>query len=195
MSTSPAPSVTRGDILLQPSYFTSTLYVNPLREDVAQLVQIFAQAYLNQDVSHIDEDIVVQPVIDTPVFPSAGDSIAPKASEQPFAFFKKLWNDYGWSWLHVKVLDGRARESFIKVVLRCFSGIFTRSNFPKATNRHTEYFVDNINPLAQAVALFGMYTFFMTQPSTLGPALYAVKYIPLPLGAWGSQPCFETICN
>lgn len=46
MSTDPTPSVARGDLNLQPSYFTSSLFVNPLREDVARLVQSYAYAYL-----------------------------------------------------------------------------------------------------------------------------------------------------
>lgn len=43
MSTAAGPSAVRGDITLQPSYFTSSLYVEPLREDIANLVNLFAQ--------------------------------------------------------------------------------------------------------------------------------------------------------
>ena len=50
------------------------------------------------------------------------------------------------------------------------------------TNSFTEYFVDSVDPLTQAVALFGMYTFFMTQPSTSGPTLQSVNHIMLPVG-------------
>ena len=42
---------------------------------------------------------------------------------QPFALFKQLWSSQGWCWFHFKVFDGRARESFLSVVLRLFSGI------------------------------------------------------------------------
>ncbi|KAH9950433.1 hypothetical protein B0H21DRAFT_723363 [Amylocystis lapponica] len=45
MSTSPAPSASRGEITLQPSYFTSSLYVEPLRQDIARLVDQFSQQY------------------------------------------------------------------------------------------------------------------------------------------------------
>ncbi|EKM61133.1 uncharacterized protein PHACADRAFT_83686 [Phanerochaete carnosa HHB-10118-sp] len=145
MSTSPAPSVARGEILLQPSYFTSSLFVDPVREDIAQLVQIFAQAFL-QPAQQDDQ----------------------QAAEGPFAFFKAIWKDSGWTWFHFKVLDGRARETFIRIVLRCFS----------------EYFVESVNPLAQTIALFGMYTFFMMQPSTSAPSLYTLKHIPLPLDVY-----------
>ena len=47
MSTDPAPSVARGDITLQPSYFTSSLFVNPLRQDIVRLIQTYAHAYLH----------------------------------------------------------------------------------------------------------------------------------------------------
>ncbi|KIP11408.1 hypothetical protein PHLGIDRAFT_99581, partial [Phlebiopsis gigantea 11061_1 CR5-6] len=139
MSTSPAPSVVRGDITLQPSYFTSSLFVEPLREDIAHLDNNASSSYVN-------------------------------ASKQPFTYFKMLWTDYGWSWLHFKVFDGRARESFIRTVLRCFA----------------EYIVDAVNPLAQTVALFGMYTFFMSQPSSSGPSLHRVTHIAMPLDMYKS---------
>ncbi|GJE87668.1 hypothetical protein PsYK624_037510 [Phanerochaete sordida] len=176
MSTAPAPSVTRGEILLQPSYFTSSLFVDPLREDIAQLVQVFAQAFLlpkqrsQPDVAQPDDDIVMGPVVDAlrPRESQPTTSVDPVS--KPFAFFKMLWRDFGWSWFHFKVLDGRAREVFIRVVLRCFS----------------EYFIEDVNPLAQTVALFGMYTFFMTQPTDSTPPLHAVKHIPLPLDTYNT---------
>lgn len=180
MSTSPAPSVVRGDITLQPSYFTSSLFVEPLREDIAHLVHNFAQAYLQptpQDaLLSNDEDIMMT------ADPNASSS-SPNASAHPFAYFKTLWKDYGWSWLHFKVFDGRARESFIKTVLRCFAGMFGSAYSKKELlNYCLEYFVDAVNPLAQTVALFGMYTFFVSQPSSSGPPLHGVTHIALPLG-------------
>jgi hypothetical protein len=45
MNISPAPSVTRGQPVLQPAYFTSWLYVDALREDIILLVQTFYNAY------------------------------------------------------------------------------------------------------------------------------------------------------
>lgn len=120
MPTSPVPSVARGDITLQPSYFTSSLFVTPLREDIAQLVQIFAQAYFQPSLQN-----GVQGEEDTVMLPDeASASTYLNASQQPFAYFKRLWTNYGWSWLHFKVFDGRARESFVRVVFRCFSGAY-----------------------------------------------------------------------
>ncbi|EMD42149.1 hypothetical protein CERSUDRAFT_42273, partial [Gelatoporia subvermispora B] len=44
-TTTPAPSATRGEITLQPSYFTSSLYVYPFREDLFDLILRFSECY------------------------------------------------------------------------------------------------------------------------------------------------------
>jgi hypothetical protein len=179
MSTDPTPSVTRGDLTLQPSYFTSSLFVNPLREDIARLIQAYVEQYLGysggnpianvvgsentrndatsqgpqtQDqvaanTEHSAEDAALVSTSDTSILlpnesmaystslPTIGQSSAPSRAPvlqatstvvvhpQPFALFKQLWSSQGWCWLHFKVFDGRARESFLTVVLRLFSGI------------------------------------------------------------------------
>ncbi|KAI0695136.1 hypothetical protein BC835DRAFT_1415020 [Cytidiella melzeri] len=219
MSTRPAPSATRGDITLQPAYFTSSLFVNPLREDIARLIRAYAEAYLakvtttgsvsthnlaaqaeegrpSRQSSVLGEPTTDQPGEDamntgetsTPApEPFVPASLSPDAVHlnpnplditgtsvhpQPFALFKQLWRSQGWCWFHFKVFDGRARERFLNVVLRLFS----------------EYFADEVNPLAQVVALFGMYTFFSTQPTGIdsssaaplpGPSLFRVRHIGL----------------
>jgi hypothetical protein len=45
MSVVPGPSASRGGIIVQPTYFTSSLYVDPCREDIETLVQEFSQKY------------------------------------------------------------------------------------------------------------------------------------------------------
>ncbi|KAI0041790.1 hypothetical protein FA95DRAFT_1682978 [Auriscalpium vulgare] len=45
MSLAPTPSTSRGDLLLQPPFFTSSLFVNPFRADVASLIDLFAAQY------------------------------------------------------------------------------------------------------------------------------------------------------
>ena len=45
MSFVPGPSATRGEIIVQPTYFTSSLYVDPCRRDIETLVQEFSQKY------------------------------------------------------------------------------------------------------------------------------------------------------
>ncbi|KAL6309875.1 hypothetical protein BKA93DRAFT_722627 [Sparassis latifolia] len=141
MSTSPAPSASRGDITLQPSYFTSSLYVGPLREDISRLIYAFSEQY-----------------------------VGPQQPCQPFALFKKLWTDLGWSWIHFKVFDARARETFIDVTERLF----------------LERMADTEPPLARVIALFALYTFYSTQPSTSTPALRCSKYLDVPIDAYTS---------
>jgi hypothetical protein len=41
----PGPSATRGEIIVQPTYFTSSLYVDSCRRDIENLVQEFSQKY------------------------------------------------------------------------------------------------------------------------------------------------------
>ncbi len=44
--------------------------------------------------------------------------------------------------------------------------------------------VDTENPMTRVVALFGLYTFYFSQPSTSAPSLYSVKHLALPIGMW-----------
>lgn len=92
MSVAPGPTAGRGDITLQPSYFTSSLFVHPFREDVSNLVRLFSDAY------------------------------ATSPTTQPFALFKTIWNEEGWVWMHLKVFDARSRDTYLKVVMRLFLG-------------------------------------------------------------------------
>lgn len=95
MATAPTQSAARGEITLQPSYFTSSLYVDPLREDVSDLIDRFAAQYA-------------------------------QSSSQPFTLFKSVWNELGWCWIHFRVFDPRARDSFINVTERLFVGVLGR---------------------------------------------------------------------
>jgi hypothetical protein len=45
MPVTPAPSGSRGELSLQPAYFTSSLFVGPLRDDVLTLTHNFAEQY------------------------------------------------------------------------------------------------------------------------------------------------------
>jgi hypothetical protein len=92
MSLAPSPSVSRGGITVQPSYFTSSLYIHPLREDILHLIQVYSNHYVQ-----------TQPT-------------------QPFSLFKTIWNSIGWTWMHFKVFDSRARDMFLKVTMRLFLG-------------------------------------------------------------------------
>ncbi|KAF9056533.1 hypothetical protein BJ165DRAFT_531317 [Panaeolus papilionaceus] len=47
MSVAPASSTPRGEVALQPNYFTSSIYVNALKDDISTLVLKFYEAYSN----------------------------------------------------------------------------------------------------------------------------------------------------
>ena len=97
MALQAVPSATftsRGEISIQPAYFTSALFVNALREDIDVLITTYAQTY---------------------VF--TGTSLP-----NPYASFKDLWRRQGWQWLHLKVLETRSRVTFLNTVIRLFLG-------------------------------------------------------------------------
>ncbi|KAI0756879.1 hypothetical protein C8Q80DRAFT_62639 [Daedaleopsis nitida] len=151
MSIAPEPTTSRGEITLQPGYFTSSLYIQPLRNDLTHLVTAFTDQY--------------------------------KDTAKPFELFKKLWQDRGWSWLHMRVYDGRARQYFLRMTYRIFIGkIYFPSTNPCLPPVVVERLTETHTPLERIVALFALYTFHMTQPSTSAPLISSEPYIAVPLG-------------
>ncbi|KIK30399.1 hypothetical protein PISMIDRAFT_26828 [Pisolithus microcarpus 441] len=90
MSLAPS-SGSRGQLVVQPAYFTSSAFVDPAREDVSQLLQSYAEQY---------------------------ERLRPL---QPFTLFKDTWVSQGWTWIHFKIFDARSREAFLKVMMRIFT--------------------------------------------------------------------------
>ncbi|KAG6818067.1 hypothetical protein H0H87_009222 [Tephrocybe sp. NHM501043] len=130
----PAPSGSRGELILQPNYFTSSIFVKTVRDDITTLIHSYHERYTKSPPT------------------------------QPFALFKTLWAEQGWSWMHFMVFDDRPRESFLNMVHRLF----------------LERMVKTEAPFSRAVALFGFYTFFATQPQGTAPQLYNIVHIPIP---------------
>lgn len=85
-------SASRGEVVLQPNYFTSSIYVNALRDDISTLIFHYHEAYSQPDVT------------------------------KPFSLFKDIWVKLGWPWLHFKVFDSRSRQTFLEVTARLFLG-------------------------------------------------------------------------
>ncbi|KAJ7487430.1 hypothetical protein B0H11DRAFT_2013298 [Mycena galericulata] len=129
----------RGNIVLQPTYFTSSVYVKALRDDITTLVHNFHEKY-KEDTS------------------------------KPFALFKSLWNAQGWKWMHFRVFDSRARETFLNVTVRLF----------------LERMVKTEAPFTRTVALFALYTFYNTQPAGSAPPLRGLSHIPIPIDQYTS---------
>jgi len=93
MSLAPAPSASRGDVVLQPSYFTSSVYVKALRDDISTLILRYHEVHSQpQSLGH-------------------------------FARFKSIWLRMGWHWLQFKVFDHRSRQTFLDVTMRLFLGL------------------------------------------------------------------------
>lgn len=148
MSLAPAPTATRGEIVLQPNYFTSSIYVQALRDDINTLTHRYHEAYTNAQCA------------------------------QPFQLFKSIWCSQGWHWLIFKVFDRRTRDRFLDTTLRLF----------------LERMTTHESPFTQLVALFGLYTFFYSQPKGTSPPLYGVSNIPIPLDQYVSLRSFpETL--
>ena len=91
MSLAPTPSAARGDLIIQPPFFTSSLFVNTCRTDIDRLTDLFVQEYAHDDTA-------------------------------PFALFKDIWQEQGWTYMHLKVFDARTRRTFLTVVCRLFIG-------------------------------------------------------------------------
>jgi hypothetical protein len=136
MALAPASTASRGEIALQPSYFTSSLYVETLREDIGDLIKIFLGRF--------------RPLFDL----------------RPFALFQEIWLEEGWSWLHLKALESRARDIFLQVTLRLF----------------LERLHENEPAASRVLALWATYTFYITQPSISSPSIYSIKHIPISIG-------------
>ncbi|KAG1875586.1 hypothetical protein DFJ58DRAFT_756991 [Suillus subalutaceus] len=140
MSLAPTHTTPRGQVVLQPTYFTCSLFVDPAREDIDHLVRVYAERYARSPLP------------------------------QPFVLFKDIWNNQGWTWLHFKVFDARSRDAFLKVTMQLFSERLAESEYP----------------LTRAAALFGLYTFFATQPTTSAPPLHAITHLPMTIDMYQS---------
>jgi len=149
----PTHTTPRGHMVLQPTYFTSSLFVDLAREDISHLITVYTERYSRSPPAH------------------------------PFALFKDIWNNQGWTWLHFKAFDARSRDAFLKVTMRLFSG---RSECLVSPHHelilYTERLAESESPLTRAAALFSLYTFFATQPSTSAPPLYTVAHLSVTIG-------------
>ncbi|KAF8642031.1 hypothetical protein AX16_009752 [Volvariella volvacea WC 439] len=95
-----APSPSRGELALQPNYFTSSLFVKPFKDDIVTLIHAYHELY------------------------SKG------ANVQPFPLFKEVYTAHGWVWLHFKVIERRGREAFLQTVTRLLLERMVRTEPP-----------------------------------------------------------------
>lgn len=153
MFPAPSSSIGRGEIALQPNYFTSSIYVQALRDDLSVLILKYHEVY-SHDVSM-----------------------------KPFSLFKTAWMNMGWNWLHFKVFDNRSRQIFLDVTLRLFLGEKYLSLLAcLLTKTLVERTVKTEAPFTRVVSLFAVYTFLYTQVKDPIPALISVTNIPISYG-------------
>ena len=43
---------------------------------------------------------------------------------RPFALFKRLWEEQGWTYMHLKIFDARTRHTYLTVACRLFVGVY-----------------------------------------------------------------------
>ncbi|THH10168.1 hypothetical protein EW145_g1521 [Phellinidium pouzarii] len=126
----PSSAAPRGEAIMQPSYFTSSLFVDALRADVQELARAYSDDYYRL---------------------TSSTSTSAEAL-RPFVLFKGVWIRQGWQWLHLKVLEPRAQCT-------------------QQTETH----------IMRVIGLFGLYTFYMSQPSSSTPSIHRVTGIPIPI--------------
>lgn len=144
----------KGEVVLLPNFFTSTLYVDPLRDDIGTLVNEYFQAW----------------------------SLEYEAGK-PFSVFKNVWKRMGWPWMHFKTLEARSRERFLEVTMRLFLGEIRILEWnTEGTNSFSERVIDSEQAFTRVTSLFALYTFFMTQPTVEAPPILQQNFVDIPTG-------------
>jgi len=153
MRVAPSTSASRGEPVLQPTYFTSSVYVSAARDDITTLIHGFhAKHYAS---------------------PGA----------EPFATFKTIWLSQGWKWIHFLVFDDRARFSCLNTTMRLFLGKPSLAKSRFFTDVLLERMVKTEAPFTRVVTLLGLYTLLYTQPVAEAPPLLSISHLPIPIGA------------
>jgi len=140
MSLAVRPNFPRGELVLDPLFYTSAPFVGPLRKDIEQLLQTFKVKY---------------------------DAVPPP--RRVFSIFKDIWKSSGWKLIHLSVLEDLDRDAFTVSVFRLFIERITEQELP----------------IIRVGALFGLYTFYFSQPEG---NLRTQAQIPLPIDIYTSLP-------
>lgn len=134
MSLAVKPNFPRGEVILDPLFYSSAPFVEPLRRDIDELLQTFKSQY---EATH--------------------------APRRVFSLFKNLWISSGWRLLHLSVLEDLDRDAFTLTVFRLFLGKFLVFSYA-FQQYVPERIADPEPPIIRAGALFGLYTVYFTQP-------------------------------
>lgn len=93
MSLNTLPNYPRGVLILDPAYYTSSVFVEPMRKDIQGLLEDFVLVY--------------------------SSSPPPR---RVFSIFKDVWSSRGWEFLHLCAIDDVVRDTFLITVFRLFLG-------------------------------------------------------------------------
>ncbi|KAJ2927210.1 hypothetical protein H1R20_g9884, partial [Candolleomyces eurysporus] len=148
MALYPAPCPSHAEPTLQPSYFTSSLYVESLRTDINDLVLLYEEQYKANN------------------------------AEPPFSVFKSVWRSEGWHLLHLRVFDDRTRERFLTTTFRLFLEKSKKSEppFTRVTAVLALYTLYSTQPLGTTPALW--YLKHITIPADQHNDLQELDAIP-----------------
>jgi len=97
VSLAPTTQLYRASPIVQPFYYSSSLFVDPLRQDINRLLSDFTRAYA-----------------------AGATESTPTVVAKPFSHFKTIWKAQRWDYAHLLVLDPRGRIAFIDTVTRLF---------------------------------------------------------------------------
>ncbi|KDQ19903.1 hypothetical protein BOTBODRAFT_51276 [Botryobasidium botryosum FD-172 SS1] len=107
VSLGPTTQLYRTLPLLQPFYYSSSLFVDPVKQDIDNLLTAFTGDYTA----------------------GAADA-ASTVLAKPFPHFKSIWKAQKWDYAHLLVLDPRGRIAFVDTVTRLFLERASVSNPP-----------------------------------------------------------------
>ncbi|KAF8605890.1 hypothetical protein BDV93DRAFT_410797, partial [Ceratobasidium sp. AG-I] len=136
---------------LQPDFYYSDVFVTPIRSDLDKLLAGFAKCLLNGSDQHGIRGLSSNAADQTGIPPDCNS----------FAIFKTCWVSSNWSLMHLRCLDAIGRVAFLHVLHRMFLEASLSCS-------------DNTMRLG---ALYGLYTFYMTQPTQL----HKITHVPVPL--------------
>ena len=168
--------------VLQPEFYYSDVFLTPTRLDLDKLLADFAKCMLNGSDQYGIRGLSSNPTDQTGTPPDCSS----------FAIFKSCWMSSDWSFMHLRCLDAIGRVAFLHVLHRIFLGecvCFVDGEHPNFRRQRAQSYWSSTleaslsysNITMRLGALYGLYTFYMTQPTQL----YKVTHMPVPLGASG----------
>jgi hypothetical protein len=94
MAIVPTSTAKKGEVVLQPAFFTSSFFVDPFKGDLGALTLTYHEAWQKEH-----------------------------EGGQPFTVFKHVWIDMGWPWMQFKTLEDRSRHQYLGVTMRLLFGL------------------------------------------------------------------------